>query len=392
MKGGGSLKKIVSIALIFFTLVFVFQTNAQEKEAKSISYNSAAEIMLKNSNTIKKQKQSEKKAFFQYNNFIQSSRGISTDGMTVDTPFGEMKFKYPKNLQVLLMMRREFYPVQMKYGWDMAVKGSGITESALKTGLRDLYLGFMKADMDYDLGLKKLDLAVRKYEISKLKLERGLISQIEFDEAEYEYLKAQKDSDASKRNRENMQRSLNSFLGVPVDTVYEKALYEEMNIRNEIKSVDYYVEKALKERLETISPAEEIKLKELYMSISARNDAHLIYTDIRKEYEKAADDIESLKVKLEKAKLDVENNIKSAYIDVKKESYNVQNMAKNVSMQKRSFDKMKSQYDQGLVPKIALDEYEIAIKELQNSFDLVVYMYNTKVMKLNEAAGLGPAY
>jgi len=386
------LKKIVSIALIFFTLVFVFQTNAQEKEAKSISYNSAAEIMLKNSNTIKKQKQSEKKAFFQYNNFIQSSRGISTDGMTVDTPFGEMKFKYPKNLQVLLMMRREFYPVQMKYGWDMAVKGSGITESALKTGLRDLYLGFMKADMDYDLGLKKLDLAVRKYEISKLKLERGLISQIEFDEAEYEYLKAQKDSDASKRNRENMQRSLNSFLGVPVDTVYEKALYEEMNIRNEIKSVDYYVEKALKERLETISPAEEIKLKELYMSISARNDAHLIYTDIRKEYEKAADDIESLKVKLEKAKLDVENNIKSAYIDVKKESYNVQNMAKNVSMQKRSFDKMKSQYDQGLVPKIALDEYEIAIKELQNSFDLVVYMYNTKVMKLNEAAGLGPAY
>ncbi|NLD49433.1 MAG: TolC family protein [Clostridiaceae bacterium] len=386
------MKKIVSIALIFFTLVFVFQTNAQEKEAKSISYNSAAEIMLKNSNTIKKQKQSEKKAFFQYNNFIQSSRGISTDGMTVDTPFGEMKFKYPKNLQVLLMMRREFYPVQMKYGWDMAVKGSGITESALKTGLRDLYLGFMKADMDYDLGLKKLDLAVRKYEISKLKLERGLISQIEFDEAEYEYLKAQKDSDASKRNRENMQRSLNSFLGVPVDTVYEKALYEEMNIRNEIKSVDYYVEKALKERLETISPAEEIKLKELYMSISARNDAHLIYTDIRKEYEKAADDIESLKVKLEKAKLDVENNIKSAYIDVKKESYNVQNMAKNVSMQKRSFDKMKSQYDQGLVPKIALDEYEIAIKELQNSFDLVVYMYNTKVMKLNEAAGLGPAY
>jgi len=47
--------------------------------------------------------------------------------------------------------------------------------------------------MDYRLSLEKLELQEKKYNAAKLKAEKGLISGIELEEAEYDYLKAKKD-------------------------------------------------------------------------------------------------------------------------------------------------------------------------------------------------------
>jgi len=58
----------------------------------------------------------------------------------------------------------------------MADNGRIVTEKALSLGLRDLYLGFMKSDMDYRLSLEKLELQEKKYNAAKLKAEKGLIS------------------------------------------------------------------------------------------------------------------------------------------------------------------------------------------------------------------------
>ena len=386
------MKKAVSILLVSLILVFAFQTNAEEKEESVISYNTAVKMMKENNNAVKKAKVSERQAFFQYNNTVQSTRGRNTENVKVQTPFGEMTFKLPANAQMFMSLNKEFMPKQMKFAWDMSVQSGNITETALSLGLRDLYLGFLKSDWDYKIGLKKLGLAEKKFNVNKLKLERGLISKLDFDEAEYQYIKAQKDLNALKRTRENMQRSFNSFIGVPLDTEYDNVLYEDMSVRNKIEPLEYYVESALEERLEISSIEAQMDLIKLSMEISERNRANEMYTDIRKSYESSARDLESLKAKLEKAKFDVENNIKTAYIEMKKESFNVQNMAKTLEMQKRSYEKIKKQYDQGLIPGIILEEMEIGLEELQSGFNLVVYNYNTKVMKLKEAAGLGPAY
>lgn len=99
-----------------------------------------------------------------------------------------------------------------------------------------------------------------------------------------------------------------------------------------------------------------------------------------------------MKVKLEKARYDVENNIKSAYIDVIKEKDNMDNLMATLNMQKRNFERLKARYEQGFIPETVIEEMELAIEELQNGVNLTVYNYNTKKMKLEEAAGLGPAY
>lgn len=133
-------------------------------------------------------------------------------------------------------------------------------------------------------------------------------------------------------------------------------------------------------------------MKEKHLEILTKARANEIYTEVRKEHGNVSRELETLKIKLEQARYDVENNIKSAYIDVKREGHNLRNMQETLNMQKRSYERLKNQYEQGLIPKIVIDEVALGIEELQNGLELVVYSYNTKIMKLEEASGLGPAY
>ncbi|GAE89833.1 TolC family protein [Acetivibrio straminisolvens] len=311
---------------------------------------------------------------------------------TIDTPIGKFTYVYPPNIQVLLTKQTELLPLQMKFYWKMTDNGRIVTEKALSLGLRDLYLGFMKADMDYQLSMEKLKLQEKKYNTAKLKAQDGLISGIQLEEAEYDYLKAKKDVEKNKRSRENMQRTVNSYIGVPIDTAYDKVLYSELTRNLTLNPVEFYIEKALENRLEITSLIEEIKIKEQHLEILGKGRAKDIYPDIRNEYEDVSLEIETLQVRLDKVKYDVENNIKSAYIDVIKEKDNMDILLQTLNMQKRNFEKLKAQHKQGLIPEMILLEVELGLKELQNGFNLTVYNYNTKKMKLEEAAGLGPAY
>jgi len=383
------LKKIIS-AIIIVSMLIVSQVYAANDSR--LSYDAANEAMLENSRAVLKQKLTERKAFYQYSGIVQRTRGIETEMSIIDTPMGKYYYIYPPNIQVLLTKQAQLLPLQMRYYWKMADNSRLVTEKALSLGLRDLYLGFLKADMDYQLSLKKLKLQEKKYNAAKLKAESGLISGIEFEEAEYDYLKAEKDVEKCKRNRENMQRSINSFIGVPIDTAYDKVLYSELTRNLTLNPVEYYIEAALENRLEIANITEQIKIKEQHLEILGKSRAKEIYPDIRKEHEDTSLEMESLQVQLDKAKYEVENNIKSAYIDVIKERDNMDSLLATLNMQKRSYEKLKAQYEQGLISETVLLEMELAIEELQNGFNLTVYNYNTKKMKLEEAAGLGPAY
>ncbi|HOM01481.1 MAG TPA: TolC family protein [Acetivibrio sp.] len=383
------MKKIIS-AIIIVSMLIVSQVYAANDSR--LSYDAANEAMLENSRAVLKQKLTERKAFYQYSGIVQRTRGIETEMSIIDTPMGKYYYIYPPNIQVLLTKQAQLLPLQMRYYWKMADNSRLVTEKALSLGLRDLYLGFLKADMDYQLSLKKLKLQEKKYNAAKLKAESGLISGIEFEEAEYDYLKAEKDVEKCKRNRENMQRSINSFIGVPIDTAYDKVLYSELTRNLTLNPVEYYIEAALENRLEIANITEQIKIKEQHLEILGKSRAKEIYPDIRKEHEDTSLEMESLQVQLDKAKYEVENNIKSAYIDVIKERDNMDSLLATLNMQKRSYEKLKAQYEQGLISETVLLEMELAIEELQNGFNLTVYNYNTKKMKLEEAAGLGPAY
>ena len=129
-----------------------------------------------------------------------------------------------------------------------------------------------------------------------------------------------------------MRRNFNSFLGVPIDTEYDELLFEELKRDVRIQPLEYYLEKALENRLEVIVLEGQIEMTELQISIYEKNRVNETYTNVQKDYNEALRQLENLKAQLEQTKIDIENEIKRAYIVITKEGYSVQSLNDAVPM------------------------------------------------------------
>ncbi|HPU41456.1 MAG TPA: TolC family protein [Acetivibrio clariflavus] len=384
------MKKIISIALIVSMFGILAQANGET--GNIITYDKAKEVMLSNNRTLKSLAIEERKMFLNYNSIVQGTKNLKTDGVTFKFGGREFFFEYDDNTKLSLTLAKEYTPAELKYYWNKMIINKTITEKSLYLNMRDLYLGLMKSDKDYKLAQKKYQLAESKHRINKLKFEQGLITRQDLDESEYELLKAEKSVEEAKRNRENTVRSMNSILGADISTEYEEVIFDELKRNITLKPLEYYIEKALAERYEIKSIEEELRLKELKKGIIEKSKLFKKNYNIMEQYEDLELEIETLKVKMEKARFDIENDIKKAYIEIKNDLNTIESTTETIKMQKRNLDKMKQQYERGLIPKIVIDEMEIGIEELENTKEYLIYSYNTKIMKLEEASGLGPAY
>lgn len=387
---------IVLFALLLGMLMPLYaeveESDIKVKEKSIMSYDIAKDMLIENNSTLKEKQLQERKTFYGYSNTVQTSRGINTEGRNVNMFGMDFFISYPDDVQMLLTMQKEFMPFVQRFGWQMSLKEKELTENALVLALRDLYLGLYSTSKNCDILEKKLELENKKYNANKIRFENGLISEIESEESQYQFLKAQKNLESAKRDFENMRRNFNSFLGVPIDTEYDELLFEELKRDVRIQPLEYYLEKALENRLEVIVLEGQIEMTELQISIYEKNRVNETYTNVQKDYNEALRQLENLKAQLEQTKIDIENEIKSAYIEIKKEGYNLQSLNDTLNMQEKNYQRLQNQFEQGFIAKLIIDEVKMGLEELKNGIDLAMYVYNTKIMKLEEAAGLGPAF
>lgn len=387
---------IVLFALLLGMLMPLYaeveESDIKVKEKSIMSYDIAKDMLIENNSTLKEKQLQERKTFYGYSNTVQTSRGINTEGRNVNMFGMDFFISYPDDVQMLLTMQKEFMPFVQRFGWQMSLKEKELTENALILALRDLYLGLYSTSKNCDILEKKLELENKKYNANKIRFENGLISEIESEESQYQFLKAQKNLESAKRDFENMRRNFNSFLGVPIDTEYDELLFEELKRDVRIQPLEYYLEKALENRLEVIVLEGQIEMTELQISIYEKNRVNETYTNVQKDYNEALRQLENLKAQLEQTKIDIENEIKSAYIEIKKEGYNLQSLNDTLNMQEKNYQRLQNQFEQGFIAKLIIDEVKMGLEELKNGIDLAMYVYNTKIMKLEEAAGLGPAF
>lgn len=387
---------IVLFALLLGMLMPLYaeveESDIKVKEKSIMSYDIAKDMLIENNSTLKEKQLQERRTFYGYSNTVQTSRGINTEGRNVNMFGMDFFISYPDDVQMLLTMQKEFMPFVQRFGWQMSLKEKELTENALILALRDLYLGLYSTSKNCDILEKKLELENKKYNANKIRFENGLISEIESEESQYQFLKAQKNLESAKRDFENMRRNFNSFLGVPIDTEYDELLFEELKRDVRIQPLEYYLEKALENRLEVIVLEGQIEMTELQISIYEKNRVNETYTNVQKDYNEALRQLENLKAQLEQTKIDIENEIKSAYIEIKKEGYNLQSLNDTLNMQEKNYQRLQNQFEQGFIAKLIIDEVKMGLEELKNGIDLAMYVYNTKIMKLEEAAGLGPAF
>lgn len=357
------------------------------------SFENMRDQLIKSNNTLKKLEYAQSQAFSQYNNAAQLYRNINTKRATFKI-FGEdFLFDYDIYTQMQLSKQKELVPEQLKYNWIKSFNSSKTAQVGLIFTLRDLYIGVYSANNDVKTKQKRLNIMDERNQQSKLKYDKGFITEVDLEEAAYNFLKAQKDLDIAKRKKEKLNNSLNLLLGVPLSNIYNNTSCEERLDNTGLFPVEQYVKGALSERSEIINLKKEIELKESEKAIMERDMEVLrVYKDAKKDYDDVVKSIAKLKLQFEKVELDVENELQQAYIDIQKERDSLESMKNILALQKKNLAKVNAQYKAGMIVKTVVDEMETAVGEVECRYQAAVFSYNTKLQKLQNAAGLGPAY
>ena len=380
------------IAILMAVIIFLPVTQIRAEDSNYISFYKVKTQLLENNRTLKQLENQERQAYLRYDEVYQAGRSVNTEGKSYEL-FGEERFfKYDINIQMLLTKKKLLVPEQMKYAWEKTENSKITTEKNLIASSRGLYLALLSSDEDYSIKQEKLRIADKKYNQDAVKLEQGLITRVVLEQSAYNLEKARKELDAAVRNRENASRSLNAFIGAPINISYSSVRAEDVNSNLEMEAADYYIEKALKERNEITDIQRQLEVKKLQQGIIEKNQVHKIYTAVADEHEKLIEDIEMLELKLENERYKIEEEIKTAYIDVKKERGGIESTKLVLETQKLTLNKVREQYNQGLITQTVLEELQVGIDEIENGLGLSVFSYNTKRMKFENATGIGPAY
>jgi len=384
------LKRGVVFALLIVILVIIPYKNTSG--SMRTYFNSGKYFMEKNSSVLFSLKNSTNKAKRQYEDYVNDVKDLDTKGFTRNIAGKDVFIRYDSYTEMMMVKQKILIPEQLKYAWEMASYNYDIVRNKMISGLRDIYMGLLSTFNSFIIENDKLMHAKSVFEQEKTMFKSGFNSSLHMQKSEYNYLKAQKELDASERNLENMVMRYNSYIGVNVGRKYDEIVYEEEYPPKLLKDMDEYVKKAIENRFEIISIERQLKLLELQLDVLETNRVHEIYTAAKKEYRDVQHDIQSYEIKLQKTCLEIEKEIKNAYKDIIDNVRNVENIEDMIILQKNNYEKMKCRYELGLTSKNMLTQAEITLKQAENSFRIAVYSLNTMIIKLEFASDIGPAY
>ena len=384
------MKKIVPLMIVLALLIAGAPSYAAG--AGGISFDAAKSIMLENSRQLQKQDALVKEFDLHYNNALKSTKDIFYEGVYFSVGGVTGMRPYPIDTQITLAKNRYFLSAQMKYYWLSAIDGKTVMTNGLTTGLRDLYTMLFSADDNVKVMKQKYDIAREVNAQNKARLQQGLITQLDMKQSQYNLDKAENDLNAAKRSRENAVRSFNAFLGVPVGATYTNIEEPNEDPIVRIDTAENYISSALEKRMEIIDLKRQIDLKRLEASVLQMFIMNAYPAHIREDYNNALTEVKNLNLKLEIKKLAVQKEIKDAYVDVLNTYKSVKTMQGTLETQKKALANTEMRYKLGYITKDVLEQNRAAVNALENGYKAALYSYNTKVIKLNNASGIGPAY
>lgn len=384
------MKKLIALTITVIMLLFPARVLADS--TGPLSYERAKSLLALNHNTVKKLQRAERDAQEQYESARLEWKSKDVNGMTYTYNNKEYYYHYNASTRDMLTKYQQLVPEQLKYAWEATTDNLTITQNTLNAALRSVFLGVYSAQEDLELKQKQLEYAAEVNRQDQLKLKNGIITELDLEESDYNLLKAQKAKEASQRNYENAVRTFNQFVGLPSGTQYTQITYGESLKNSEWKPVDEYVEIALKSRFDVVNVQKQISLKELDKMLTEAGTAYKMNTTDQNTYASLLTEIENLKLDLEEQKLIVANEVRNAYTDVIKAGKSLNNMGNTLKLQQSSHNKMKERYEAGMISRNTLTQSELGLQQVENSYNLMLFDYNTKIMKFNNATGIGPEY
>ena len=218
----------------------------------------------------------------------KSSREAKENAKTIDERqdyiyIREIRIAFDDTTQMFMTQQKELFPEQMRYYWNMTQDSKRRTSNSLTISLRNMYLGLYSAHNDVRIKELKYEVAENLHNQNQLKLEKGMITEIEALESEYALEKARAELAAARRNRENILRSFNLFLCMDIHTDYDDIRLESQ-LYTIFRDYDYYLGRALVNRAEIKQAEKQLALLEQKKRIMDRFPLSMNTVSVRKDY------------------------------------------------------------------------------------------------------------
>lgn len=381
------MKKLTAL-LIITTILLSTPSYLLAENENVLTWQKAYTLLNKNSSVLSDLSEAEQERRKQYEEASAEAKNIDTKGRTINILGNEIRIGYDEATQMLMTQQKELYPEQMRFYWNVSQDTLKRTANSLVISLRSLYLGMYNAHINVKIKERKYEIARNLNDQNKLRLEKGMISELDALESAYNLDRAKAELEAAKRNRENILRSLNLFLNQEISTDYDDIMPESQYYTS-LRGFDYYLERALTYRAEIKQAEKQLVLLKKKKDIMERFPLSMNTISIRKDYNNLLLDIEIQEVKLEQAMIDIEAEVKEAYVEAASAVKNMENMKKLFEIQKSNIEKIRKMYEKGMISKTALDQAEISYQEFCSSYDMTLFDCNTKLMKLIFISGTG---
>jgi hypothetical protein len=280
-------------------------------------------------------------------------------------------------------------PLNGLYSMQTALMNLGITkettEMAIANGAKSLFDAVLMLEdfqalqqLSYDMAFNDRQAAVYNYNSGKISLTDYLIIQNKLEIAK-------RNLDKMNRDVENMVMSLNAMLGQDITAKLE--LEREEWSPKSIASLEYYIEKGLKERneLETFNNSKQEKLNE--------------YENVKEYFSKSSNTYKI--IELEVAQLDIEESILKATIEenIRLAYMNFLEKKENLSVKEGSMNQAKAQYAElkvnaevGFVTESMTVGLQVLVTQTTNDYYSALRDYESAYNALIGASSFGPAY
>ena len=389
-------KNIAALVALVNALFVLIVPQAQAVSAQSIlNRQTAVQLVKDNSTAIWDAIEEERFAKEDYEEQAARSKSIDTIKVFLFVhPFtGEdVYYYYDSAEQMQLRLLKEFVPETLKFNHEVREMTIKVTENAMANAADNLFTGLYSTYHSMRLAERSCELAKNNLDRQKKLFESGMITELDLEEAVLDLSEAENSVKKARSDCDNLHRQFNRLAKLPLDFRYDLIGTPWTNERGVAITEEEAIASALENRMEIWSTKRQMELIELRMEIYRHKNVYKFHQQTIKDYAKAQDELDKLKLTLSQLEYDIEKEIRQAYKQLKK-SYDDLELAKlNLARQKNLLENTKTQYEAGLVPVSVVEQLELSVEQLEFAVNINLINVLNRQDQFYRAISVGPGY
>jgi outer membrane protein TolC len=374
-------RRIVSFLVAAAMLVVISATTAADTnivnsmefqgEGLRLSLEEVVEIGMTDNPAILKSQLDVEQAKVDYDKGKSSLRKVKNFVGTRDTD----SLSYLETV-ALLELSTNFTLENAQRKYDATVEG-------VKADLEQTYYNLLQAEQLMRINEENMEVMKDLYEITKKKLELGLIAKQEVLNSEINYIKAKNEYDSSVNTYKSAKMLLNTKLGNNVMTeliLTDNLAYKEY----EVASIAEAIQSALENRYEIKALEYAYQMAEINEKISGKK-----YPEFTYDYRKATVGLKKALSDLENAKKNIEIEVRSNYLTLLQKKQEIESGEKTVQLAEEALKIARVSYDSGMGVMTDVLQAQVAVQQAKLGLSRAVLDYNLAVLKFEDSIGVG---